>query len=140
MKILFAADGSPHTKKALAFLVTHEGLSGPNDELVVLNVQTPVPPGVRGMLAAGIVADYHHDEAAKVLDPIKEFLGRHPLTFRCISAVGQVAEEIVRSAVAEKADLIVMGTHGYGLVGRLVMGSVAQNVLAHSDVPVLLVK
>ena len=42
MKILFAADGSTFTKKALAFLVTHEGLSGPNDELIVLNVQPPV--------------------------------------------------------------------------------------------------
>jgi nucleotide-binding universal stress UspA family protein len=46
----------------------------------------------------------------------------------------------VRAALAEKAQLIVMGTHGYGVVGRVVMGSVAQRVLAQSEVPVLLVK
>jgi nucleotide-binding universal stress UspA family protein len=33
-----------------------------------------------------------------------------------------------------------MGTHGHGLLGRAVMGSVAQRVLTESDAPVLLVK
>ena len=43
MKVLLAADGSEYTKKALAFLVTHESLVNSNDELIVLNVQPPVP-------------------------------------------------------------------------------------------------
>lgn len=140
MKILLAADGSPHTKKALAFLLTHPGLSGPADELVVLNVQAPVPPGVKGMVASNLVSDYHREEAEKVIEPIKAFLAGHKIAFRCAWVVGQTAEEIVRNAQAEKADLVVMGTHGYGIVGRFVMGSVAQRVLAQSDLPVLLVK
>jgi len=36
--------------------------------------------------------------------------------------------------------MIVMGTHGHGLLGRALMGSVAQKVVAETDVPVLLVK
>ncbi|HEY1230409.1 MAG TPA: universal stress protein [Ramlibacter sp.] len=36
--------------------------------------------------------------------------------------------------------MIVMGTHGYGMIGRALMGSVAQGVVAQSDVPVLLVQ
>ena len=40
----------------------------------------------------------------------------------------------------EKAHLIVMGTHGHGLLGRAVMGSVAQRVLTEAELPVLLVK
>jgi nucleotide-binding universal stress UspA family protein len=36
--------------------------------------------------------------------------------------------------------MIVMGTHGHGVIGRAVMGSVAQRVLAEADIPVLLVK
>ena len=140
MKILFAADGSPFTKKALAFLVTHEGLSGPNDELIVLNVQPPVPPRVKTMVGAATVADYHREEAEKVIEPIKAFLGRHQVPFRCVWVVGPPADEIVGHAQAEKAQMIVMGTHGYGLVGRLFMGSVAQRVVAQCEVPVLLVK
>ena len=33
MKILFAADGSKFTKKALAFLATHQNLAGPEDQV-----------------------------------------------------------------------------------------------------------
>ena len=77
MKILFAADGSSYTKKALAFLVTHEGLCGPDDELVVLNVQLPIPPRVKRMVGAATVNDYHAEEAAKVLKPIERFLEKH---------------------------------------------------------------
>lgn len=140
MKILLAADGSPFTKKALAFLVTHEGLSGPNDELVVLNVQVPVPPGVKGIVGASTVADYHREEAEKVIEPIKAFLGRHKVPFRCLWVVGAPDDEIVSMAAKEKAQMIVMGTHGHGLVGRFFMGSIAQRVVAQSEVPVLLVK
>lgn len=140
MKILLAADGSAYTRKALDFLLANDGLAGASDELVVLNVQPPVPPGVSGMLSGNVVADYHRDEAETVLAPIREYLGRHKVPFRCLTVVGANADEIVRVAGAEKARMIVMGTHGYGVIGRLVMGSVAQRVLAQSAVPVLLVK
>ena len=39
-----------------------------------------------------------------------------------------------------KFDLIIMGTHGHGSLGKLVMGSVSTQVLANSQVPVLLVR
>ena len=140
MKILFAADGSKYTKKALAFLVNHDSLAGASDELVVLNVQTPFPGRVKTMVGSATVAAYHKDEAEKVLSPIEKLLKRHPLKFRVISVVGVPAAEIVRVAQREKAHMIVMGTHGLGLLGRAIMGSVAQRVVADSDVPVLLVK
>jgi hypothetical protein len=57
MKLLMAVDGSSYTKKALAFLVTHEGLCGPTDQLLVLNVQAPIPARVRGMIGASTVKD-----------------------------------------------------------------------------------
>lgn len=139
MKILFAADGSPFTKKALAFLVTHEPLLA-DGELVVLNVQPPLPPQVKGFVGASVVADYHSDEAAKVLAPIEEFLRRHALKFRSSWVIGQAGHEIVEASRREGVQMVVMGTHGYGLLGRTVMGSVAQRVLVESEVPVLLVK
>lgn len=139
MKILFAADGSNFTKKALAFLVNHEALLA-GGELVVLNVQPPLPPQVKGFVGASVVADYHSDEAAKVLAPIEDFLRRHELKFRTTWVIGQAGHEIVEASKREGAQMIVMGTHGYGLLGRTVMGSIAQRVLVDSEVPVLLVK
>jgi len=140
MKLLLAADGSKFTKKALAFLVTHEGLAGPDGELVVLHVQPPMPPRVKTMVGAAAIHDYQREEAEKVLTPIERFLKRHDITFRTAWAVGSPAEEIVRAAKREKAHLIVMGTHGHGLLGRALMGSVAQKVVAECEIPVLLVK
>lgn len=140
MKVLFAADGSKFTKKALAFLVTHESLAGPKDEVVVLNAQPPVSGRVKTMIGAATVNAYHRGEAKRVLDPIERFLKRHNLQFRTSWVVGPPAAEVVRAAQREKAHLIVMGTHGYGPIGRVLMGSVAQRVLSDCDVPVLLVK
>ena len=138
MKMVFAADGSASTKKALAFLVTHENLAGVEDELFVLNVQPPLPPSVALMTRSEAANDSHREEANKVLDPIKLFLDRHPIRYRCEWVVGSPAAEIVEASRREQAHMIVMGTHGHGLLGRVLMGSVAQRVLA--DMPVLLVK
>lgn len=140
MKILFAADGSGHTKKALAFLVTNPELLGSDGELVVVHIQPALPPHVTSWVGAAAVDDYHRDESVKVLAPIEEFLKRHELRFTTKWLVGPPAVEIVKAAQREKAHLILMGTHGHGLVGRALMGSVAQNVLVESQVPVLLVK
>lgn len=140
MKILLAADGSPFTKKALAFLMTHENLCGEDDEMYVLHVQAPVPPGVKTMVGAGAVQDWHREEAQKVLAPVERFLQRHKVHFETAWRVGQPAAEIAAVAKKKGAHMIVMGTHGHGLVGRAVMGSVSQKVVQASDVPVLLVK
>lgn len=140
MKILLAADGSSYTKKALAYLVTHPELAGADGQVVVVNVQPAMPPRVKSMVGAAAVADYHREEAEKVLKPIEKFLQRHDLAFSSRWAVGSPEQEIVKAAKKEKAHLVLMGTHGHGILGRALLGSVAQNVLTHCDVPVLLVK
>lgn len=140
MKILLAADGSSYTKKALAFLVTHEALAGEDGHVVVLNVQPAVPPRVKSMVGATAVNEYHADEAQKVLRPIEKFLQRHDIAYTTRWGVGVPGQEIVKAAKKDKAHMIVMGTHGHGILGRALLGSVAQNVLTQCDVPVLLVK
>ena len=140
MKIVLAADGSKYTKKALAFLVTHESMAGPEDEIFILNVQVTIPARVKRMLGSADVLAYQREEAQKVLDPIKRFLDRHALKHRSAWVAGNPAEEIVRAAQREGAHMLVMGTHGHGLLGRALMGSIAQRVIADCDIPVLLVK
>ena len=55
------------------------------------------------------------------------------------SLIRHVAEVIVQEAVRDRADLVVIGTHGRRGVNRLMLGSVAEGVLRGSPVPVLLV-
>lgn len=44
---------------------------------------------------------------------------------------------IIAAAQEHECDLIFMGSHGRGPVGNLLIGSVTQKVLSHSDIPVL---
>jgi nucleotide-binding universal stress UspA family protein len=50
------------------------------------------------------------------------------------------AESIVRAAVEEQADLIVVGSHGRSGISRLMLGSVAAKVVAQSTLPVLVAR
>lgn len=140
MKVLFAADGSECTKKALRFLAAHESLSGPNDELLVVNVQVPVPLRIRGFVSSDVIDSYYQAEAREVLEPVEEVLKRPALRLQTITVVGSPAQELLAAANRYGAQLIVMGTHGRGPIGRVLMGSVAQRVVAECNVPVLLVK
>jgi nucleotide-binding universal stress UspA family protein len=50
------------------------------------------------------------------------------------------AEGIIATAGKQGCDLIVMASHGRRAVGRLLLGSQASEVLAHSKVPTLIVR
>jgi nucleotide-binding universal stress UspA family protein len=53
---------------------------------------------------------------------------------------GHPAEEIIRYAKEEGIDLIVMGTHGRRGLNRVLLGSVAEEVVRSADVPVMTVR
>ncbi|MCC4770646.1 universal stress protein [Methanosarcina sp. DH2] len=53
---------------------------------------------------------------------------------------GHPANELVRYAEEEKMDIIVMGTRGKTGIDRLLLGSVAENVVRNSKVPVMVIK
>jgi nucleotide-binding universal stress UspA family protein len=140
MKILLAVDGSAYTKKMLAYLATHDDLFSGNNDYTVLTVQLPLPPRARAAVGKEIVDSYYADEAEKVMAPVSKFLTRHGIIAKSVLKVGPAGETIAKMADAGKFDLLVMGSHGHGALGNLVMGSVATQVLAHSKVPLLLVR
>ena len=53
---------------------------------------------------------------------------------------GDPGESIVSAAEAEGADLVVVGTHGRGTIGRLLLGSVSDHVVRNAPCPVLVVR
>jgi nucleotide-binding universal stress UspA family protein len=50
------------------------------------------------------------------------------------------AEEILKTARKKECDLIVIGSHGHGLIARSLLGSVAQSITRNSEIPVLTVR
>ena len=68
----------------------------------------------------------------------KSLTARH--TTDGLAPVGDPAGTITHKADAGRYDLIVMGSHGHTALGSLLLGSVAQRVLATCRVPVLIVR
>jgi len=89
--------------------------------LVVLHV---APPPVYGMIRTQV---QEYDKRWNQLHQLRAPDDEVPLELllRC----GNPAQEILRTARILRSDLIVMGTHGRTWLGRLVMGSVAREVV-----------
>ena len=141
MKILLAVDGSKFTKKMLAYLVTHtEMFSQVGNRFVVFTASPPVPSRARAALGTAVVKQYYDEEAEKILAPVCKFLQRHGIHPKSAHEVGAAGDAIAKMAEQGDFDLLVMGSHGHGALGSLVMGSVATRVLAQCKVPMLLVR
>jgi nucleotide-binding universal stress UspA family protein len=141
-KILVAVDGSAAANKGLREalrLAKREGarlliLNVVNDFPAVASLEGPVPVDVTPMLRVGGERVLARAGAAAAKARVKP-----TLLVREISG-GPVADAIVREAKKQRADLIVLGTHGRRGVRRLVLGSDAEQVVRESPVPVLLVR
>jgi nucleotide-binding universal stress UspA family protein len=141
MHILIAVDGSAYTKRMLGYVAAHnEWLGHASHQFTVVNVTPWVPAMAAGFLSEQAIAEYYRDEAAKVLTPVRAFFQQAGLNAEFVSLTGNAAEGIVKLANQTGTDLIVMGSHGHGAWAGLALGSVSNQVLAQSKVPVLVVR
>lgn len=140
MKILVAADGSPFTKRMVAYLAVHAEWLVDGHDITVINVSPTLPPRAMAMLDKALMKSYHEDEAEKVFKPIRAFFTKQGVTAQFVHKVGHAADVIGKTAAAGRYDLVVLGSHGHGALGNLVMGSVATKVIANCKVPTLLIR
>lgn len=85
----------------------------------------------------------HEAEKQEKRGELARFCQQLPVPFQNstpIVAEGHAAEQILLAIAAEKADLVVLGTHGKGVLERLLIGSTSEKVLAHAPCSVLLVR
>lgn len=77
------------------------------------------------------------DQAKAMLEPI---LKPEKLEVSMVQQGGQRIAQVILKFAQEHSSLIVLGTHGRSGMDRLLLGSVAEGVMHHADVPVLLVR
>jgi nucleotide-binding universal stress UspA family protein len=140
MKILLAVDGSPYTKRMLAYLAAHDEWLGPHHDYTLVHAVPAVPSRAAAVLDKATLKAYYADTAEQVFKPIRAFLAKQGMNAACVTKPGPAAELIVAEAAKGGHDLIVMGSHGQGALAQVVLGSVATKVLARTRVPVLLVR
>jgi len=105
--------------------------------LIVLHViEPPMVVGGEGVLMLPPAVDLKpHRERLQLLRPQDP---KAPVEHRLVE--GTAATEILRLAEETKCDVIVLGTHGRKGFGRLLMGSVAEQVVRRAPCPVVTVK
>jgi nucleotide-binding universal stress UspA family protein len=140
MKILLAVDGSEYTRKMLDYVCANRALFDASHSYTLLNVQPQLPPHARASVGSDIVQGYYQDEAKKVLEPSLATISKQGWKADTVWRAGPAGDTIAEFAKQGGYELILMGSHGHGALARIVMGSVAAQVLAQCDVPVLLVR
>jgi len=141
MKILFPTDGSEQSTDALRHLIPRLRWFAEHPQIALINVH-PHLPYARAVAWAGKEAatSYYAEECDAALAPAAAMLTEHGQPFERVQRIGDPAHEIGKFATEWKADLIAMGRHGNSGISGLLMGSVAQKVLATVAVPVLILK
>ena len=139
MNILAPVDGSAYTQRMLAYLASHGLLDG-GHAVTFLHVVAPLPHRAAAFAGPDAVHRYYEDDARSVLDPVRDIMKSRPAAARFVHEVGHPGHVIARTAEQGAFDLVVMGSHGHGLIANLVLGSVATQVLAGCRTPVLLIR
>ncbi len=83
---------------------------------------------------------YQQESGEAALRAARERLDRAGIPYAASIAVGEIAPTIAKQAQESGCDMIVMGTRGMGVIGSVVLGSVANKVVHLASVPVTLVK
>jgi nucleotide-binding universal stress UspA family protein len=146
-RVVLAWDGSTCAERAAGLLTAWPMFARSSVRVVsVADVEVPWWTGMAEPGAPDLAAIYLesaetarrlHDELATAM---AERLRSHGLDAVADRREGDAATEILAAAREGAADLIVMGTHGRTGLARLILGSVARNVLQHAACSVLVLR
>jgi nucleotide-binding universal stress UspA family protein len=148
-KILVPLDGSSTSLKALQYAVHLAGFGTSTAELVVMHVLEDVKQGG----AIGLQAKYgnvrlvegfkraRREAALKWLKQIQEAARKKGIQIKIEVLDGDSKAEVIIDYAAENAvDLIVVGSRGLTGFKRLLLGSVANAIVANAPCPVMVVR
>ncbi len=140
MKILLPVDGSELALEAVRFAIRML-LAGLRGEVVLANVQEPA--SLYELLVAHdpeVIDQVSAEAGVHALAGAQELLNAAQLEYECEVAKGDPAHTIIDIAERFACDLIVMGARGNSVLRRAMMGSVSNEVLHASPIPVMIVK
>ena len=137
--IVVGIDGSKTSRSALRWAADEANRRG--SEVVAVTAWAPVlPPVTSGDTAPHTAPSKPRDDAAdELLQTIVDELGENPpVKVQPVVKEGNPARVLIDAS--GDADLLVVGTRGYGGFAGLLLGSVSQQVAAHADCTVVVVR
>jgi nucleotide-binding universal stress UspA family protein len=142
-KIIWASDGSDESEEALNYAIFLARIF--RSEITGVYVIEMHPR---------LLYDYARDPDSELYSWVEQTAENHKerliseaeisgiqgIAFRTTVSIGDPSEEIVKLARRKKADLIVLGVRGLGLIDKMLVGSTTLKVLRKSRIPVLSVR
>ncbi len=145
--VLVATDGSSSAFEAVRFVTAASILAGHNVEVISVTRATDIGtsvlmPSIGGhaLIASKEELAEEQDRAEGIVENATQRLRDAGYDVRATTTAGDPAHEIVEAAEAFGSGLIVLGSRGHTGLTRLVLGSVARNVLHHAAASVLIVR
>jgi nucleotide-binding universal stress UspA family protein len=134
LNILVPYDFGPAAERALAWAANLLRTAGAGS-LTLLHVVSSLPPaGGVGLVPIGPSPE----DFVGIETRLREAAARHGVEGRGRLLLEPTAEgAVIAEARAWPADVIVMGTHGRGAIGRALLGSVADHVIRRAECPVV---
>jgi nucleotide-binding universal stress UspA family protein len=144
-RILVALDGSELAEQILPHVECLAEKFGATVTLIraTMPVEQAVAPelGIEAVFVDPTpIIEEERREAARYLEHVAERFQGRGIAVQCAQPEGSPAVAILEHARRYNTDLIALTTHGRGGLGRLVFGSVADEVLRKAPCPVLLVR
>lgn len=138
-RILVPTDFSDSGKTALRYAVAMADQFGAAVDL--MHVIEPPPPGaLLSRLPVEELKQKMTENAEQQMEELHSEWGDYAFPVTRLIIHGYPFVEIIRQAKESDADLIIMGTHGRGAIGHMLIGSVAEKVVKKAPCPVLTVK
>jgi nucleotide-binding universal stress UspA family protein len=134
--ILIAVDGSEANKAAIDRGIELARAVGASAKFVGVHITLPIVAD--SYYAREVVTE--REKFRHVLDRAARRARRRGVPAQYELLTGVPAEKIVEAARMHHADVVVVGSRGHGAVKRALLGSVSRAVIAHADVPVLVVR
>ena len=137
--ILVAVDGSATSDRAVAHAVElmQAGLAA---ELHLVNAQPNLGGAISSFVSRDQLDAYHREEGEKALASAVAIARKAGIEAKVHIGVGRQGEVVRDFAAKLGAGQVVLGTRGHAGLAGVLLGSVAQDVIAHAKVPVTLVK
>lgn len=148
MKILIATDGSEFSIRAVEKALEISRCSKDVSFRVVSVYEAQVPVAAEPFAISAEYCQQLDDLACKRAEEaaqetvrlIRNRFPDAPIDITSKVELGIPAQVIVEAAETWGADLVIVGSHGYGFWGRLALGSVSDAVVHHSPCSVLVVR
>jgi nucleotide-binding universal stress UspA family protein len=142
-RILVPVDGSPTSNRGLAEAIAFARLTGGRLCLIHVVDDMTLALGVGAFTGKTEVVPLLREGGEEIVAAARQQVERTGVPVEVVlrdTRAGRVCDFVVEEATAWSADLIVIGTHGRRGLGRLLLGSDAEQILRLAPVPVLLVR